>query len=232
MKDHFENTMERFQKEEKKAKKRMLLFISIPLILTLILVLVSYFAVDNANQQVKELTQQKNKLEENINELNDEINTKTDSLAEMKNIMELAINYKDKRHSFNFSVDKELYSLYPKQTQMLTDMRNMIDSGQIKWHLGGSTPESGFDSPSFATFMINKHSATNVPVSERYQLRNVLPSTDEPEVGDIVFYEHGYAMFYFKYRNQPFVVGMTPIGLTSLTYDFGPKRIGFGKVDY
>ena len=28
MKDHFENTMERFQKEEKKAKKRMLLFIS------------------------------------------------------------------------------------------------------------------------------------------------------------------------------------------------------------
>ena len=97
---------------------------------------------------------------------------------------------------------------------------------------GGSTPESGFDSPSFATFMINKHSQTKVTVNERYQLWNVLPATNEPEVGDIVFYEHGYAIFYFKYRNQPFVLGMTPIGLTSLTYDFGPKRIGFGKVDY
>ncbi|RIH67231.1 hypothetical protein D1164_02055 [Mariniphaga sediminis] len=232
MENRDENMLGKFQAEEKKSKKRMFLFSSIPLVITIILISASYLAVNNANKQVKELRVQKQNLESTINELNQNINLKTDSLAEMKKVMELAVNYKDKRHSFNFSIDKELYSRYPSQTEMLSAMRNMIENKTTQWHLGGTTPEVGFDSPSFATYMINKYSDSQVAENDRYNLRTILPSTNEPEVGDIVFYEHGYAMFYFEYKNKPFVVGMTPIGLASLTLDFGPRRIGYGDVKY
>lgn len=232
MENNKENIIEKFQLEEKKSKKRMLIYISIPLILTLVLILVSYFTVDNATKQVQELQKQKQSLENTLDDLNKEMSLKNDSLAEMKKVMELAITYKDKRFEFDFSRDKELFSIYPKQSLLISEMRLLIDNNKVKWHLGGNSPEKGFDSPSFAAYMINKFSKTEVPSGDRYKLKEILPPTTQPKVGDIVFYEHGYAMFYFKYRNQPFVVGMTPIGLTSLNLDFGPKQIGFGKVDY
>lgn len=227
-----ENLIEKIQQEERRSKKRMFVYTSVPLILTLILILVSYFTVNNANKQVQELEKQKQSLELTIDGLNNEMSLKNDSLAEMKKVMELAITYKDKRFEFDFSRDKELFSRYPQQTGLISEMRRMIDANEVKWHLGGNSPEIGFDSPSFATYMINKFSKTEISSGDRYKLREILPSTSQPEVGDIVFYQNGYAMFYFKYRDQPFVVGMTPIGLTSLTFDFGPERIGFGKVNY
>lgn len=232
MANNKEHIIVKFQQEEKRSKKRMLIYISVPLILTLILIIVSYYTVDNATKRVQELEIQKQNLEATIDNLNSEMSLKNDSLAEMKKVMELAITYKDKRFEFDFSRDKELFSVYPKQSQLISEMRRMIDNNEVKWHLGGNSPETGFDSPSFAAYMINKFSRTEVPPGDRYKLKEILPATSQPEVGDIVFYEHGYAMFYFKYRNQPFVVGMTPIGLTSLTFEFGPQRIGFGKVKY
>ncbi|MCF6331722.1 MAG: hypothetical protein L3J11_00445 [Draconibacterium sp.] len=233
MENQNEKILSKFQAEEKKSKKRMLLYSSIPIILTIVLIVISYLSVDNANKQVQNLETQKQNLEVTINELNNLMRLKTDSLAEMRKVMEMAINYKDKRYSFNFSIDKELFSVYPKQTQLLTAMREMIDDEKLKWLLGGNSPEKGFDSPSFATYMINKFAVTKIDNSNRYKLREVLPKIDSSvEVGDLVFYEHGYAMFYFRYRGKPFVVGMTPIGLTSLTLDFGPKIIGYGKVSY
>ncbi len=232
MNNRNEHILNKFQNEEKKSRKRMFLYSSIPLIITIILIVVSYLSVINANKEVKELRQEKEVLEENITELNDNISQKSDSLAEMRKIMELAVNYRDKRYEFNYAIDKNLYSSYPRQTQMLSEMRAMIRAGKVKWHLGGNSPDTGFDSPSFAAYMINRHSLSRVEDGDRYQLKTILPSTQSPEVGDIVFYEHGYAMFYFEYRNKPFVVGMTPLGLSSLNYDFGPKRIGFAKVQY
>ena len=232
MESNSENIIEKFQQEERRSKKRMLIYTSVPLILTFILILVSYFSVNNANKQVKELEKQQQSLELTIDGLNNEMSLKNDSLTEMKKVMELAITYKDKRFEFDFSRDKELFSRYPEQTRLISEMRRMIDANEVKWHLGGNSPEVGFDSPSFATYMINKFSKTEIPSGDRYKLREILPSTSQPEVGDIVFYQNGYAMFYFKYHDQPFVVGMTPIGLTSLTFDFGPQRIGFGKVKY
>ncbi len=232
MKDQKENMIEKFQREEQKAKKRMFWFTSIPLILTLILIVISIVTVDNANKQVQELEKQKQSLEVTINGLNNDVSLKNDSLTEMKKVMELALTYKDKRFEFDFSRDKELFSRYPNQTILIEEMRRMIDAGEVKWHLGGYSPETGFDSPSFAAFMINKYSKTKISAGERYKLREILTATTQPAVGDIVFYEGGYAMFYFKYHNQPFVIGMTPVGLTSLTFDFGPRQIGFGKVNY
>ena len=232
MENQKEQILGKFQKEEKKSRKRMFMYSSIPLIITIILILISYLTVDDAQTQVAILTEEMLTLETTVSELNNEIISKTDSLAEMKRAYELAINYKDKRFHFDFKRDKELFSRYPKQTMMITEMRRMIDANEIKWHLRGNSPDQGFDSPSFATYIINKYSKTNVATNERYRLKEILPSTTKPKVGDVVFYEQGYAMIYFEYRNKPFVVGMTPIGLASLTLEFGPKILGFASIEY
>jgi|GEM_PF-2010845 len=233
MENQNEKILGKFQAEEKKSRSRMFKYSSIPLIITIILIVVSYLAVDDANKQVKDLKVQKQNLEMTIGELSNDLSIKSDSLAEMNKILELAINYKDKRYSFNYSIDKQLYSRYPKQSRMLSEMRDLIDVNAVKWHLGGNSIDKGFDSPSFAAYMINKFSNTSISANERYRMRETLPDAGtEPEVGDVVFYEHGYAMFYFEYEGEPFVVGMTPIGLASLTLEFGPKRIGYGSITY
>ena len=232
MENQNEKILGKFQAEEKKSRKRMFVFSSIPLIITIILVFVSYYTVNDAQNQVAILSEEKIELETTITSLNENIISKSDSLTEMRKTLELAINYKDKRFNFDFSRDKELFSVYPRQSQLITEMRRMIDANEIKWHLGGNSPEQGFDSPSFATYLINKFSTVNIAASERYNLKETLPSTTNPKVGDVVFYEYGYAMIYFRHKGQPFVVGMTPIGLASLTLEFGPKIVGYGKVDY
>ena len=232
MENQKEQIFGKFQKEEKKSRKRMFIYSSIPLIITVILILTSYLSVNDAQNKVAELADEMQTLENTISNLNEKIILKNDSLAEMKRGYELAINYKDKRFHFDFKRDKELFSRYPKQTNMITEMRRMIDANEIKWHLGGNSPEQGFDSPSFAAYIINKYSKTNVSAGERYKLKELLPTITKPKVGDVVFYEQGYAMIYFEYRNQPFVVGMTPIGLASLTLKFGPKILGFASIEY
>jgi len=232
MENQKEQIFNKFQKEEKKSRNRMFMYSSIPLIITIILILGSYLTVNDAQKQVTILTEEMQTLETTVVELNREITIKTDSLSEMKKVYELAINYKDKRFSFDFRRDKELFSRYPKQTMMISEMRRMIDKNEIKWHLGGNSPEQGFDSPSFATYIINKYSKTEVAAGNRYKLKQILPSTINPKVGDVVFYEQGYTMIYFEYHNQPFVVGMTPIGLASLTLEFGPKIIGYADINY
>jgi hypothetical protein len=229
MENENEKILEKILNEEKRSKRRMYYYTSIPLIITVVLIVVSYITVTKANKEVKILRAEKIELNASNEKLSEEIQLKSDSLA---NLMELAVNYKNKRYEFNYAIDKQLYSRYPKQTEMLSEMRGMIQANKVKWYLGGNSPEPGFDSPSFASFVINRHSKTRIEANERYKLRELLPSTQDPKVGDVVFYEHGYAMLYFEYRNEPFVVGMTPLGLASLQFDFGPKLLGFGKVAY
>jgi len=65
--------------------------------------------------------------------------------------------------------------------------------------------QKGFDSPSFAAYLLEKNGLLAEPASAvRYRLR-------EPEVGPVAFHERGYTMFYFvDGQGQPFVIGMTP----------------------
>jgi hypothetical protein len=81
--------------------------------------------------------------------------------------------------------------------------------------------------------MLEKFNLLSAPASEvRYNLQQVLPPTSQPSIGDVVFYDLGYTMFYFKDENgEPFVVGMTPLGVLALRPDF-MNVLGYGQVDY
>ena len=127
---------------------------------------------------------------------------------------------------------KYLASVYPQESELLTSILDMQYAG-VDWKLGGLSPEEGFDSPSFAAYVLEKHGLLMVPASSaRYRLQEVLSARDRPRVGDVVFYELGYTMFYFvDEQNRPFVVGMTPLGIFALEQDFAPI-LGYGEVKY
>jgi len=107
----------------------------------------------------------------------------------------------------------------------------------VRWNLGGTLPEEGFDSPSFAAYVLQSLRLIDYdPQRDIAQpskiLRSLLSRTDHPEVGDLVFYPGGYALFFFKDHNhKPFVIGMTPIGIVALEPDFAPKD-GVARLNY
>ena len=218
--------------EENQSRKRMFLYSSVPLIFTIILIFISWFSVNKANEKVIIADTKVNELNHEIHSLEEILKVKTDSIKELQKVYEFAVNYRDQRFKFSYSIDKALFSRYPQQTRMLSDVRDMISDNRIKWNLGGNSIENGFDSPSFAAFMLNKYSKTQVPRNEIYKLFEFLEKTNKPKVGDIIFFEYGYTMFYFEYNNKPFCVGMTPVGVSSLNLNFGPKILGYGIVEY
>ena len=98
-----------------------------------------------------------------------------------------------------------------------------------QWRLGGYSPVSGFDSPSFAAYVLGQSGFLNDTVSP-YDLRYELPEVPFPSDGDLVFYVGGYTMFYFRdERGEPFVIGMTPLGVLALKPDFA-QELQYGKV--
>jgi hypothetical protein len=124
---------------------------------------------------------------------------------------------------------KEIASYYPQQSKILVDIYYLREA---RWKLGGFSPEEGFDSPSFAAYVLGKNNLIKDPASNRYQLQNVLPRRSQPQVGDVVFYQSGYTMFFFKDEmGNPFVLGMTPVGVLALKPDFAPVT-SYGAVDY
>ena len=57
---------------------------------------------------------------------------------------------------------------------MLDDVRELISYEITKWKLGGSSVEEGFDSPSFASYLVNKYSffkSSICPFTSKYPLK-------------------------------------------------------------
>lgn len=246
---------------EKRSKKRLLIYSLIPVLLTILLILVSFFTVKEAinsvsiaNEEVEEAKKIIDSLSLEIKilggemlELNELISQKSDSLNNLKATYDLAINYKAKKLDMNLQYDKALYVRFPKQASIINEVRNLIDLGTVKWKNGGTSIQEGFDSPGFASYLINKYADTEIPQEKIFDLYNYLPKTNKPETGDIIFYNQGYCMVYYNIpvltmsesegrfketKNVEFCIGMTPIGIISLKLDFGPEIIGYGKIEY
>lgn len=136
------------------------------------------------------------------------------------------------RYQVDWGISKSLAS-NSRNAQIVDDIFSMKYQN-VPWKLGGTSPETGFDSPSFAAYLlIRKNKIIDVDFSDRYRLRELIPPADRPKNGDLIFYDTGYTMFYFKDRTgHPFCIGMTPLGIVALEIEFGPRLLGYGRVDY
>src|SRR5262249_47300093 len=102
---------------------------------------------------------------------------------------------------------------------------------KVRWRLGGASVEEGFDSPSFAAFILVEEKAlAGQPgdgdlLARSRQLAANLPKAEEPlRPGDLIFFPGGYALFWFLDQNaQPFVIGMTPLGIVALEPSFAER---------
>jgi regulator of replication initiation timing len=141
-------------------------------------------------------------------------------------------------HNIDFVDAKAIAVNYRSAAAVFSEIRD-LQKQKVRFVLGGNTPDEGFDSPSFATFILKAKGLLNADIDSKAShevrikgLRDLLTPASEPRIGDVVFYPAGYALFYFvDSRGQPFVIGMTPDGITALNVDFA-KPVGFGRVAY
>ena len=135
---------------------------------------------------------------------------------------------------------KDLFSRYPHASRGLELIMHLRERN-VGWRLGGQNPDVGFDSPSFAAFVLQElglledgfEPGESLLATSR-RLFERLPPTGSPEVGDLVFYPAGYVLFFYRDRDgQPFVIGMTPMGIAALEPEFasqlGYRRSGLSR---
>jgi hypothetical protein len=96
---------------------------------------------------------------------------------------------------------------------------------RAEWGLA-NTPRGGFTSPGFAGYVLRGLAPVSGGADPERALRRLPRTLDPPFIGDVVLYEAGFAMFFLRDANdQPYVLGMTPVGVTSLEPDFGVRRL-------
>ncbi len=175
--------------------------------------------------KIKPLIAEKQQLEADIATSRAEVGRLEAQLQETRRRLEETLELSRYVHPVDLVDIKMVASRYPRPAellQLILDMR----AENVGWQLGGRTPSEGFDSPSFAAFVLRELGVAPAPRGEvegttsRYLLDRLEPSTG-PAVGSLVFYPGGYVMFYFRdQRNAPFVIGMTPAGIAALEPTF------------
>ncbi len=195
-----------------------------------IIVFLSYKAVSRNLKEVEELKKEYSNIQEKANRLQTEVDKLKDQLS-------MATQFAKYEFEGDLALTlKRIASLYQYERQhlLLQDILYWQEK-KIGWKLGGRSPQEGFDSPSFAAFMLEKHGLLDLPAfeaSSSARLREIIPPIDSPEIGDIVFYSLGYTMFYFLDEgNRQYVIGMTPLGIIALKKEFA-SIIGYGKINY
>ncbi|HWS89179.1 MAG TPA: hypothetical protein VN282_19560 [Pyrinomonadaceae bacterium] len=223
------------ERHEQKARRRAFLYSLIPIPLAALLLAASFWAVREARDRlaaaevkIQRAEQTVSDLQKRIDELTRLLNEKAEGLARTTEFERRAYRG-DIYMTYKRLAGNESYESQARMLDAILDMQRR----RVPWRRGGVSPGEGFDSPGFAAYMLAEHRLISQrPSDVHYGLRQVLPDAPAPDVGDVVFYPGGYAMFYFKdERDRPFVVGMTPEGIFALEADFLPA-VGYGKVRY
>ena len=185
-------------------------------------------ALEMANSQLDQTQQELEKTKSQLEQEQQELDELEDSLEETTKYLQEARTFQQYAYQIDETSLKQLSMELPyPMSDLLLDILGMQYRG-IGWKLGGFSPDEGFDSPSFAAYMLDTYFFLPGVLDNRYSLKAVLPPGNQPRVGSLVFYELGYTMFYFEDTdNTPFVIGMTPLGIIALRENFAPI-LGYG----
>ncbi len=106
-----------------------------------------------------------------------------------------------------------------------------LQNDKVPWNEKGSSLEEGFDSPRFAMFVLQHvGKLTDRPITTLPW--TILSPAPDPVDGDIVRYDAGYTMFFYRnlgydvsedglsFENWDCVIGMTPLGIQVLKVNF------------
>jgi cell wall-associated NlpC family hydrolase len=257
--DQLPALLERIERREKSGRSRAVLYALLPVALTVVLLGYTASSVRNAQKQVDVLkteattyttqidTLKKNaetyrtqsqSLQGDTESYKNQVTELQAQLAEAQKTISEAVNLSRAVRPIDYANAKELASRFPGSESLLLDLLDLRQR-RLKWKLGGQSPQEGFDSPSFAMYVLKQKRISGIELRPGESLSEAsrslydkLPTTTQPRTGDLVFYPAGYAMFYFADpREGPFVLGMTPFGITALKSDFA-KPVGYRQVQW
>ena len=212
-----------------KGRKSLPLLIAAQLLIAVITVAIIMIV----GLKIKPLIEKKAELEKTVVKLENTIGGLEKHIHELEVRIEETMVFDRNRYQMDWTNAKSLLSgSDSRQERLILDIIGMKMEG-VGWKLNGYSPEEGFDSPSFAAWLLNKNELLRIEPSQRYRLPEILPETDNPRKGDLIFYDSGYAMFYFRDRyGHPFCIGMTPLGIAALEINFGPRLLKYCRVNY
>ena len=257
--DQLPDLLERIERQEKSVRNRTVLYTLLPVALTVVLLGYAASSVRNAQKQVDALKTEATTYTTKIDTLTKNADTyKTQSqslqgdtesyknqvaelqaqLAEAQKALSEAVNLSRAVRPIDYANVKELASRFPGSESLLLDILELRQR-RIKWKPGGQSAQEGFDSPSFAMYILRQKRASGMELRPGESLSQAsrslyekLPPTTQPRTGDLAFYPGGYTMFYFvDPREGPFVLGMTPLGIAAFKSDFA-KPIGYRQVQW
>lgn len=219
-----------------KRRKNLPLLIAAQLLIaavTVAIILIVGLKIKPLIEKKVELEKTVGNLEKHVVNLENTIGGLERNINELENRIRETTVFDRNRYQMDWDNAKMLLSgAGHKQERLIIDIIEMKYSG-VGWKLNGYSPDAGFDSPSFAAWLLNKNEILQIEPSQRYRLSEILPETDNPRTGDLIFYDSGYAMFYFRDRyGHPFCIGMTPLGIAALEINFGPRLLKYCRVDY
>jgi uncharacterized protein YoxC len=249
----------RIERREKYARSRGVIYALVPVALTVVLFVYAQSSVRNAQKQIDALkteastyTTQIDTLKKNTESFKSQTQSLQGDTASYKNqVTELQTQLADTQKALSEAVSlsrylrpldysnaKELVSRFPGSESLLQDLLDLRQR-RIKWKPGGQSTQEGFDSSSFAMYVLKQKRAPGIELKNgetlaeaSHSLYEKLAPTTQPKTGDLVFYSAGYAMFYFADpREGAFVLGMTPVGITALKSDFA-KPVGYRQVQW
>lgn len=239
---NLDDLLTRIEKREQASKRNVLLWTAIPIVAALALLGYSSWRLATASAEVqvlkaKAITAKKEVagLTVQIGAMREEASTLREQLEATEKLLRETLEFSQ----FRFNLDpvdvKMISSRFPREARILRFIIDMRES-DVGWHLGGRTPQQGFDSPGFAEYVLREfnpgHSEATPGLSlvaASRRLFEVLPEPAEPAPGDLAFYPSGYVMFYFLAKDeQPFVIGMTPFGIAAFKPDFA-RVLGYRR---
>lgn len=222
--EHLEALTAQIVRQERAARKRAIVYSILPVVIAALLITFTFLHLRSAQRKVATYEAQATAAQRKVGEMNQ-------VLASVEERLRQSTEFRTHIHQVDWMDAKVLASRYPARYYILAEIIDLRRNA--RWRLGGHSPSEGFDSPGFAAYILNKYSVMKIGDSQRYRLRELLPPAAVPEIGDLIFYETGYTMFYFKdTQDRPFCIGMTPAGILALDIDFGPATLGYGRVRY
>jgi cell wall-associated NlpC family hydrolase len=256
--DRLPDLLERIERREKSARIRAVLYSLAPVALTVVLLSYANSSVRTAQNQVDALkteastyttqidTLKKNaetaqtqsqSAQGNAENYKNQVTDLQTQLTETQKALSEAVNLSRALRPLDYGNAKELAGHFPGSESLVLDLLDLRQR-RLKWKVGGQTPQEGFDSSSFALYILKQKRASGIDLKPgesladaSHNLYDRLPATTKPQTGDLAFYPSGYAMFYFADPQGPFVLGMTPVGITALKSDFA-KPVGYRQVQW
>ncbi len=192
------------------------------LVVTLTLVLFIFLFLQYSLSMIRDKTDELNKLNGQLSDVQEKLGaTKAQLDAATQRIAEAA-NFVTHVHKLDWENTKLMSVNYLGAAELLQFIEPFV--GKVPFS-NKNNPTDGFNSPGFAAYVLSRKTGSPVDVLALKPRNGSLPHP-----GDLVRYKVGnglgYAMFYFvdptPGSQAPFVVGMTPIGIAALDYQFGP----------